>query len=92
MCDEIRLFGMLNRIDERTQIMQEQQANIFERLGALEQKSPVCSYHDGIVADIGNLKTDTKIANVKLVLITSVITTVAVIFLMWITNNMPFLS
>lgn len=87
MCDEIRLFGMLNRIDERTAIMQEDQKNIFSRLGKLERKSPICSYHDGLVSDVANLKTDTKIANVKIILISSGITTMIVAFLMWAASN-----
>lgn len=89
MCDDIRLFGMLSRIDERTAMMKDDQDNIFERLGALEQKSPICSYHDGLVADVAGLKTDTKVANVRIILITTSLTTVAVVFLMWVANNLP---
>ena len=87
MCDDIRLFGMLSRIDERTALMKEDQDNIFERLRELEQKSPICSYHDGLVADVAELKTDTTVANAKIILITTSITTVAVAFLMWAANN-----
>ena len=87
MCDELKLFGMLSRIDERTAIMQEDQKDIFSRLGKLERKSPICSYHDGLMLDVAGLKTDAKIADVRIILITSVITTVAVAFLIWAANN-----
>lgn len=80
---------MLSRIDERTALMKEDQDNIFERLRELEQKSPICSYHDGLVADVAGLKIDTKVADVRIILITTSITTVAVAFLMWVANNLP---
>lgn len=88
MCDEIKLFGMLSRIDERTEMMQEQQSNIFERLGVLEQKSPVCQHHADMVRSLSDTETDVKVNGVKIVFVTTAITTSAVLFLTWIINSM----
>jgi len=87
MCDETRLFGMLSRIDERTTIIQDQQSNIFDRLGNLEQKSPTCPHHESLIKAISNTQTDVKINDVKIVFVTTGLTTFIVLFLTWMVNN-----
>ena len=87
--DETRLFGMLSRIDERTTITQKQLVNIFERLGDLEKKSPTCPHHEAMMKTIANTQTDVKVNDVKIVFVTTGLTTFTVLFLTWLINNLP---
>lgn len=89
MCNETRLFGLLSRIDERTATIQDQQSNIFERLGTLEKKSPTCPNHDELIKNITNIQTDVKVNRVKIVFITTGFTTITVLFLTWVISNIP---
>ena len=56
MCDEKKILMLLGELDAKSTILLSQQTNIFDRLGKLEQKNPVCSSHKQIVEDIDNLK------------------------------------
>ena len=56
MCDEKKILMLLGELDAKSTMMLNQQNNIFDRLGKLEQKNPVCEYHASIVDDINNLK------------------------------------
>lgn len=56
MCDEKKILMLLGELDAKSTMMLNQQTNILERLGKLEQKNPVCSSHKQIIDDIDNLK------------------------------------
>lgn len=56
MCDDKKIFRLLGELDGKSNMMIDQQKNIFDRLGKLEQKNPVCSSHKRLVDDIDNLK------------------------------------
>lgn len=56
MCDEKKILMLLGGLDAKMSTVVDQQSNIFDRLGKLEQKNPVCSSHKKLVADIENLK------------------------------------
>ena len=56
MCDEKKILVAIGGLDANVKTLIEQQGNIYERLGKLEQKNPVCSSHKQIIDDIDNLK------------------------------------
>lgn len=87
--DETRLFGMLSRIDERTTITQKQLVNIFERLGNLEKKSPTCPHHESLMKAVSSTQIDVKVNDVKIVFVTTGLTTFTVLFLTWVINSIP---
>ena len=56
MCDEKKILVAIGGLDANVKTLIEQQGNIYERLGKLEQKNPVCLSHKQIIEDIDNLK------------------------------------
>ena len=85
MCDEKKIILMLGGIEERTDILMTQQADIFSRLRDLEIKSPICSNHLSIVEDISKLRIAVKATSVKIIFITLII----FLFLTWVFDRMP---
>lgn len=85
MSEDEKILLLLGGIEERTDILMAQQADIFSRLRELEIKGPTCSSHLGMVEDISKLRITVKASSIKIIFIITII----FLFLTWALDQMP---